>query len=345
MTADPRSILVVQTAFVGDVILTLPLMQALHERFPGAPVTAVTVPSAVDVVASHPAVARVLPYDKRGIDRGIAGLARMAARLRAARFDVALIPHRSLRSALLAALARIPVRIGFDRSAGRLLLTQSVHYAGGDHEILRNLALAAPMGLAPGGMPLPVLHPGEADLRSVDAFLRQLPGGIDRPRIAVAPGSVWATKRWPEENYAALIRLILEREMPVVLVGGPGDRELCARLARAAGSPLLADASGRFSLTGSAALIARCRALVANDSAPVHMAVAVGVPVIALFGPTVPAFGFAPAGPRDIVVDAGHIDCRPCSIHGGNRCPTGTFDCMRRIAVARVLEEVLARAS
>lgn len=339
----PRSIAVVQTAFAGDVILTLPLIQLLHERYPGAELTAVTIPAAAELLAGHPAVARVLPYDKRGSDGGIRGFLRMAARLRAAGCDVAVIPHRSLRSALLAFMARIPRRIGFDRSAGRFMLTDCVRYAAADHEIARNLALAGPLGIRPEGITLPRLYPSEADVRSVDAFLRGGQAGPDDARVAVAPGSVWATKRWPEENFAALIRLLLGRNMRVVLIGGAEDRELCARLARGAGSAAVADAAGRFSLTGSAALIARCRGLVSNDSAPVHIAVAMGVPVVALFGPTHPRFGFAPAGPGDAVVDVDGLACRPCSIHGGNRCPTGTFDCMRRISAARVMEALFSR--
>ena len=339
----PRSLLVLQTAFPGDVILTLPLVQLLHERLPGAQITVVTIPAAAGLLEGHPAVSRALPYDKRGIDRGIRGLARMAARLRAVHCDAALIPHRSLRSALLAFMARVPVRIGFDRSAGRFLLTHRVRYAASDHEIARNIALARPLGLGAAGLPLPRLYPSAADVRSVGAFLGRYSPGPDEARIAVAPGSVWATKRWPEEKYGALLRLLVDRGLRVVLLGGPEDRDLCARLAVAAGNSAVADAAGRFSVTGSAALLARCRALVANDSAPVHIAVAMGVPVVAVFGPTLPSFGFAPARPGDVVVETHGLACRPCSIHGGNRCPTGTFDCMRRIAVERVLEALPAR--
>jgi len=342
---SPRSLLVLQTAFPGDVILTLPLVQLLHDRLPGAQITVVTTPAAAPLLEGHPAVTRALPYDKRGIDAGIRGLVRMAARLRALRCDAALIPHRSLRSALVAAMARIPVRIGFDRSAGRVLLTHRVRYVPSDHEIARNLALARGLGIDAGGVLLPRLYPSAADARSVDAFLRRYSPVPDGERIAVAPGSVWATKRWPAEKYGALIGQLAERGLHAVLVGGAEDRELCTRIAHMAPGAAAADAAGRFSLAGSAALIARCRALVANDSAPVHIASAMGVPVVAVFGPTLPSFGFAPAGPGGVVVETAGLACRPCSIHGGNRCPTGTFDCMGRIAVERVLEALPARSA
>ncbi len=347
MTA-PRSIVVVQTAFVGDVILSLPLFQLLHERFPESALAAVTIPAAGELFAGHPAVGRVFAYDKRGADSGPAGLLRMAARLRAGSYDAAIIPHRSLRSALLCRLAGIPVRIGFDISAGALLLTHRVRYDVTIHEIGRNLSLAAPLGVPPGRLRFPRLYPSASDRLAVDAFVRTSFGkdAVQNapPCIAVAPGSVWNTKRWPESAFALLIRLLLDEGLHVVLVGGAGDRDLCARLAASASDPRVADGSGRFSLLESADLIGRCRAIVSNDSAPVHLASAMGIPVVAIFGPTLPSFGFAPAGPRDRIVETAGLRCRPCSVHGGKKCPTGTFDCMKEISAPRVRNEVLALA-
>jgi len=344
----PRSLLVVQTAFVGDVILVVPLLAFLHETFPGSRITAVTIPGAAELLAGHPALHGVITYDKRGGDRGLRGLLRMASRIRAAGFDAALIPHRSLRSALLCRLAGIPLRIGFDTSAGRLLLTRTVPYVGTDHEIRRNLSLAAPLGVPPPPFAAPVLYPAALDRLVVDAFLRGSFGGGSVapgvPCVAVAPGSVWNTKRWPESNFAALIGMLLDDGCRVVLIGGAADRDLCARLRRALPGRALADASGRLSLLESAELISRCSVLVSNDSAPVHMAVGMGVPVVAIFGPTLPSFGFAPPGRLDRVVETMDLSCRPCSMHGGTRCPTGTFDCMNRISAARVLGEVTALA-
>jgi len=343
----PRSLLVVQTAFVGDVVLVIPLLALLHEKFPGCRITAVTIPAAAELLAGHPAVQSVIAYDKRGADGGLRGLLAVAARIRAAGCDAALIPHRSLRSALLCRIAGIPVRIGFDASAGRLLMTDTVRYIGTDHEIRRNLSLAVPLGVpSPPGM-IPRLYPSSLDALVVDAFLRRSfpedPVRPGEPCIAVAPGSVWNTKRWPESKFLSLIRFLLDDGARVVLIGGAADRNLCARLCGALpGRPLLADASGRLSLLESAELISRCTVLVSNDSAPVHIAAAMGIPVVAIFGPTLPSFGFAPAGPRDRVVETMDLPCRPCSLHGGTRCPTGTFDCMNRISAERVRAEVIA---
>jgi heptosyltransferase-2 len=324
MTA-PRSIAVVQTAFVGDVILTLPLIQLLRERFRESAITAVTIPAAEEILAGNPAVIRTIVYDKHGADRGLRGILRTASRLRDAGVDAAIIPHRSLRSALLCRLAGIPVRIGFDISAGSFLLTHRVRYRTDCSEIERNIGLALPLGIPSPGLRFPRLYPPAADRLSVDAFLRQKWGNDSvmhmPPCVAVAPGSVWKTKRWPESSYASLIGSLTVEGWRVVLIGGAGDRDLCARLAAGAAPHLIADASGKFSLPGSAELIRRCAVLVSNDSAPVHIACAMGVPVVAIFGPTLPSFGFAPIGPRDRVAETAGLRCRPLLHSRGHVLP------------------------
>jgi heptosyltransferase-2 len=270
----------------------------------------------------------------------------MARELRAEAFDTAVIPHRSLRSALICRLAGIPVRIGFDTSMGRFLLTHKERYVPADHEILRNLALSHPLGITRSGMRLPKLYPSGADRLEVDSFLREQWGeaALQRPpqMIAVAPGSVWNTKRWPEQKYGELLLLLLQDQWSVVLIGGQGDKELCARLREGIRDARVVDSSGRLSLLQSADLISRCAAIVTNDSAPMHLALAMRVPIVALFGPTAPEFGFAPVGRDDRVVETAGLRCRPCAIHGGKKCPIGTFDCMEMILPVRVRNEVHA---
>jgi heptosyltransferase-2 len=340
----PRTILVFHTAFPGDVVLMLPLVQVLKDAIPGVAISVLTTPSAAGIVEGHPAVADAIAYDKRGRQRGVRGIVAMAALLRRRKFDCALIPHRSLRSALVCWFARIPMRIGFESSTGRFLLTDRVRYNKNEHEIERNLALAAPLGISGKGRPLPRLYPSSEDRRRVDEILgslRQDNGNARRGvMVAVAPGSVWETKRWPEERYADLVRLLAADGLTVAFVGGEADAPLCRRIAAASGTPVL-DASGRLSFLQSAELIARCAVLVSNDSAPMHLAVAVRTPVVAIFGATAPSFGFGPAGIRDRIVETAGLSCRPCSIHGGNRCPIGTFECMLKIPASRVRGDVM----
>lgn len=332
-----KKFLIIQTAFPGDVVLTLPLAQTLSRREPGASVHMLVTPRAADLLRNHPAVARILPFDKRGRDSGLAGLLGMASRIRKEGYGAAFIPHRSLRSALLAFLGRVPRRIGFDRSAGRLLLSQIVRYDPSSHEIERNLRLLESPGAGPVPREQPSLYPPEEDLRLVESALagwRFVPG---TPLAAIAPGSVWATKRWLPERFEELSRRLIERGFSVILIGGREDAELCARIAAACRSDRVMSMAGQLSLLQSAAMIARSTLLVTNDSAPMHLAGAVGTPVIAIFGATAPSYGFGPTGLRDLVVETPGLSCRPCAIHGGDRCPIETFVCMKDITVDRVL--------
>lgn len=344
---DFKNILVVQTAFIGDVILTLPLVQACKRQFPDAGIDIVTTPAAKELCANHKDIREAIAFDKRGADRGISGLIRLSRVLRSHAYDVALVPHRSLRSAVLAALAHIPIRIGFDRSAGRLFMTNTTRYNSGIHEIDRNCSLLEQFSDAVPPRELPRLYPSESDRKRVDRLLMEL--GVVQPEalVAIAPGTIWNTKRWLKERFSSLAVNLDKAGLEIVLVGGSNDKTLCDEVRILSGSSHVYSAAGMLSLLQSAELLRRCKVLICNDSAPMHMAAAVGTPVVAIFGATVPALGFGPSGPMDAVVEMQGLKCRPCSMHGGKKCPIKTFDCMNDITYERVFRnvtDVLTRA-
>ncbi len=338
---SPGRILVFQTAFTGDVILTLPLVQVLHTLLPDVLIDFVAVPSGAQVLANHQALNHIIVYDKKGKDKGIVAAAKLVRRLRKTKYDAALIPHRSLRSAAICCLAGIPRRIGFDTSAGRWFLTDRVKYDAKRHEIVRNLCLLHSLGYEDTAMELPRLYPSAHDAGVVDEFL-DWSGG--ESLVVLAPGSVWATKRWLEDRFVELARSLTHDGFAVALVGGREDVALGKRIERAVSGEKIINAIGKLTLLQSAELIRRARILVSNDSAPMHLAVAMRTPVVAIFGATVPAFGFAPVGEHDVVVETQGLTCRPCGIHGGNTCPIKTFDCMKRIQTSDVLLKVHAIA-
>jgi heptosyltransferase-2 len=329
--------LVIQTAFLGDVVLTTPLLSALAAEH--GPVDVITTPAAAPLLETHPAVRKVIPYDKRGSDRGWAGVRRLARRLKAEQYTCAYLPHRSLRSAALALLARIPSRIGFS-GGWSFLYTEARPKPAQGHEIDRLLALADE---PPGAYP-PKLVPTAADERAVRDLLAAA-GIEDGERlIALAPGSIWGSKRWP--YYADLAGQIAEAAA-IVAVGGPEDAglgdEIVGAVRRSDGRAV--SACGQLTLRQSAALIGRADVLVTNDSAPLHLATAMGTPVVAVFGPTLPEFGFGPLGAGDVAlgVDGGTLPCRPCSNHGPPSCPLGHHRCMRDLgveAVAAAIEDI-----
>jgi heptosyltransferase II len=322
--------LVIQTSFLGDVVLTTPLLTFLATF---GPVDVVTTPAGSALLEQHPAVRRVIRYDKRGAQRGWVGLRALAASLQHEQYAAAYLAQGSWRSAALAWMARIPRRVGFNTSAGRLLYTEQVVHRSDWHHTERLYRLAADdPHVAP---PAPSLFPRDADRAAASALLATAPFNVAAgvPYICLAPGSVWATKRWPD--FAALVAE-LPREYGVVVVGGADDTSLAAAIVGAAPTRVL-DATGTLSLLASAALIGRAAGVITNDSLPQHIASAMGTPTVTIYGPTLPAFGFGPLAPRHAIVEhPPTLDCRPCSAHGPQRCPRGHFRCMREITATSV---------
>ena len=341
--------LLVDTSFLGDVLCAEPMVRRAAELWPDEPVDFLAQPSGAGMLAGHPQLRELKTYDKRGAQRGFGGLRRLAAELRAVGYARAVCSHRSWRTALLLRLAGIPERTCFHNASGAWLYTQKVRYPAELHEIQRNLALVEAAAGAGGGEPAwtpPRMFPSEAERRTarelvpLDAY------------VAVAPGSIWATKRWPAESFRELVDALTHEGQAVVLVGGPDDRELCADVAAASPAPApgsapvagqVIDLAGRTTLRESYAVLERAACLVTNDSAPMHLGVAAGIPVVAAFCSTVPAFGFAPRGPRDVVLEVAGLDCRPCGIHGHPACPQEHFRCGRDLSVATVLSAVQER--
>jgi heptosyltransferase-2 len=337
---SPRRILIIQTAFLGDVVLTLPLAQVVKDFFEPAEVDMLVVPRAAGLLHPHPALNDVIEYDKRGSDKGISGFLRILRLLRSRKYEVGIVPHRSIRSALLCLLAGIPLRIGFRKSAGWFLFNRLVPYRDHLHEVDRNLSLLEAVGIdSPSGV-VPQLYPSEQDRDRVDRLLMDLKAVDARSLLAIAPGTIWNTKRWLKERFATLAEDLSRDGHRVVLIGGKEDEGLCHEIVALAPSAGIIVAAGRLTPLQSAELLRRCALLVSNDSAPMHLAVAVGTPVVAIFGATVPAFGFAPIGPHDAVVETRGLPCRPCSIHGGDKCPIETFECMKAITHERVAAKV-----
>jgi len=334
----PEKVLVVQTAFIGDVVLATALVESIKQKWPTATIDFVTNPAAANILEQNPGVQRVISFYKRGKHRGLLRLWRFAKKLRAERYDIALVPHRSLRSALLVRWARIPHRVGFDRSAGRWLFTDKIVYRQA-HEVERNLDLLKPFG---GGTALPPkIYWSPEDDKKVDAVLAERTRQLS-PIIALAPGSVWHTKRWPQEHFEELANLILDTlNGMVVLIGGKEDAELCRKISVAVGGRCY-NIAGELTLRQTAAFLTHCAILVSNDSAPTHLAVAARCRVITIFGSTVPAFGFAPydpSGNRHAVMET-KLSCRPCTDHGRRSCPLGTLECLESITPGRVLAKI-----
>ena len=339
---SPSSV-VIQTSFLGDMVLTTPLIAELAKR---GTVDVVATPASAPLLANNPSVREVIVYDKRGADNGLRGLWRVTQSLRRAGGErgepggpmTAYLAQGSVRSAMLAVLAGIDERIGFETSPGRVFYTRAIPYPADRHHAERLWRLGARDNHAPSAEQLrPRLYPGANAVGRVDELLAAA-GHAGEPLVALAPGSIWGTKRWP--HYPALARA-LARDLRVVVIGGKADAALAREIADAAG-PGVIDATGDLSLLASADLISRCAALVTNDSAPQHLASAMGTPTVTVFGPTVPDFGFGPLAPRRATVGLDALACRPCHKHGPQKCPLTHWRCMRETTVEMVEAAVRA---
>lgn len=344
---------VLQTSFLGDMVLTTPLIARLAAD---GPVHVVATPANAGLLANHPSVTSVIVIDKRGADGGWRGVRRVSHLLRDTGAARAFLAQGSVRTALIARLAGVPERIGFSTSPGRWWYTRSVPFLKDRHHAERLWQLASPVptdrdrSTPPPRMPAhvrPSLYPGARDEASVDTLLREYAVAAGEPLVVLAPGSVWATKRWP--SYAALAAtltpLLEQHAARLVIIGGGNDRGLAKEIATAVHQvrpalPPIIDATGRLSLLASAALLGRARLLVSNDSAPLHLASAMNTPTIALFGPTVPAFGFGPLAEHSVILEQRSLPCRPCGAHGPQSCPLGHWRCMRELAVDVVRDAI-----
>lgn len=331
--AEPHRIVIIQTAFLGDSVLTIPLAREVKSRWPDCHLSIATLKPMAPLFKDCGWIDDVLVDEKKGLLNKTLGAWKRAKALQKMNFDLALIPHRSLRSALIAWMAKIPQRIGFENSAGRFLLTQAVPFPWSTHDLERNLSLLSVFTPKPASnLQAAYLYADTDSLKSVLSRLEKETSSKSAELIGIHPGSVWPTKRWPARRFQSLcLRLSNAGYLPI-LVGGSQDKDLCATIAN--GSSTL-NWAGSTSLGELKALMSRMSLFITNDSGPMHIATGLGIPTLAIFGATTRELGFFPYGPRHRVVEK-NLACRPCGLHGRKKCPRGHFLCMEMIAVEEV---------
>ncbi|MEP6904446.1 MAG: glycosyltransferase family 9 protein [Gemmatimonadales bacterium] len=341
--------LVVQTSFLGDVVLTTPLIAELARR---SAVDVLTTRPGAEMLSGNPAVRNILVYEKRDRDKGIRGFARIVGHVRhtgrygtpapssdgprsEAIYDAAYMAQGSIRSGLLTLAAGVRHRIGFDTASGRAFYTERVRYDQTRHhaERLWGLSMSDCADPPTPEQIRPRLYPGDDERRVVDRLL--MAAGIARPFIALAPGSAWGTKRWP---FYPELAVLISKQLPVVIIGGNGDVETGDSIVSQLEPGRGLSTAGSLSLLASAELIGRAAALVGNDSAPQHLASAMGTSTVTVYGPTTPDFGFGPLAAGSVTVGLTGLACRPCDRHGPVRCPLGHWRCMRELSSRQAFE-------
>ena len=315
-----ETVLVLRFSAVGDVILTAPAIEALRRGLPDARIVYALKERLAHLVEHNPNIDEVIAL------RDGEGLISYARRLRAVRPTVVLDLHGKIRSRILRALLpnvrkvvwhkrdfrdTLPVKLALRPYHASMLFADRYHAAV--EEVV--------------GRPLPKgklqYFLGPEDLAVADGALRK--AGLDpaRPLLGLSPGANWATKRWPAERFAGLARRALERGFQVAVQGSASEGDLARTVVR--GAPGAVDLSGKLDLRGLGGFVSRCAAFVANDSGPMHMARALGVPTLAFFGSTDPTM-FDFHGGHEVLFAS--VPCAPCSFFGRRRCPRGHFRCM-----------------
>ena len=330
----PERILVIKLRYVGDVLLTTPVLSWLRESFPKAHLAMLVNPGTDDVVRDHPALDEVLVLERGNL----AQQWRFVRELRRRRFDLVVDLTDADRSALLSWLSGSPMRLGYN-SEGRwrgALYTQVVaadRFAM--HTVRYHLRAMEALGLA-GSPPATLLTVAPEARREADRLLRK--AGVDgaRPFVCLHPGARWWFKAWPAERFAALADLIqTDTATHALFLGGDQERSLESRIADGMKTPFRS-LIGKTTLRALAAVLERAALMVSNDNGPMHMAAALRVPVIGLFGPSDPVV-WGPWGDGHRTFYKG-LDCRAC-FH--RDCFRGEQNCLRQITLQEVWEGVL----
>ena len=325
-------ILIIHTAFIGDIVLSTPLIKKIKDTYPDSDITYVTTPSGEAILKNNPHLNNIIVYDKRGEHKGISGVWQLGKRLRYENFNMVITPHRYLRSSILSWLSRSPIRKGYDIASGSCLFTEKIKYDRTKHEVEKLLSFVAPENKKRYEIEL---YPGEKEKMKGDNLWKE---NLleDKKVVVLAPGSKWFTKQWPVEYFNKLAESLKKlSNVRLIVVGGKDEINLPIEKEN------IIDMRGKTSLLELADILSRADVVVTNDSSPIHIASAFKKPrIFALFGPTIEKFGFFPWSLNSKVFQVDGLKCRPCGIHGGKSCPEKHFKCMRDILPEEVFSEI-----
>ena len=335
-------ILVIHTAFIGDIVLSTPLIQRLKDMYPESEIDYLTLPTNKSVISNNPNLNEIILYDKKGQDKGIKGFLRVLKILKQKKYDYAVIPHRFIKSILLAKLAKIPNIVGFDVATGSFLLNKKVHYDMKKHEVERLLDLVEYKGEK-----IPIrIYPAKENFTKINKILEHHGyfGNEGQKLILVAPGSQRAEKMWPIEKYREIIeRLKKNKNYFIGITGSKSEKELLLDFPE---DKNVIDFRGEINLVEFGALISKADIVVGNDSSPIHIASGFEKPfVIGIFGPGKRDLGFFPYTEKSNVIEdnelyENNIVKNPEKIHEYKK---DYYKGIPLISVDRVFKEIMNR--
>lgn len=327
--------LIIQTAFIGDVVLATGIIEKLHAHFPDSQIDFLVRKGNESLLLNHPFLHEVLIWDKK---KGkLANLWKLLKQIRQRRYDKVINVQRFAATGLLTAFSGAAETIGFDKNPFSRLFTKRVPHVIGDanhaiHEVARNHELIK--AFTGNEAMKPRLYPSAADEEAVLQYIRH-------PYITISPASVWFTKQYPQDKWVSFLDR-LGPHYTIYLLGAPGDAQLATEIWQCTKHPRVNNLCGKLSFLQSAALMSRAFMNYVNDSAPMHFASAVNAKVTAVYCSTLPSFGFGPLSDKSYVVEKREaLACRPCGLHGRSECPLGHFKCAYDIQEAQLLSTLV----
>jgi lipopolysaccharide heptosyltransferase II len=318
-------VLIIQTAFIGDVILATGLIESLKEKHPFAKIDFLLRKGNEGILTDHPHINELIIWDKS--NKKYRHLRKIGRQIRKTNYDLVLNLQRFASSGYLTWNSRSKIKVGFTKNPLAFSFTHKVKHLIGEnkHEIERNHELLAVLG--DYKLHKPKLYPSVKSYEKVQAIFG------NRPYLVMAPASVWFTKQLPKDKWLELIRN-QDPSFKIYLIGGKSDEAYLEDILIDSKNEAVVNLAGKLNLLDSAALISGANMTYVNDSAPLHLASAMDAPVTAFFCSTIPSFGFGPLSTsRKIVETPEKLDCRPCGLHGKRTCPLGHFKCGTSINV------------
>lgn len=323
-----KRFLIIQTAFIGDVVLATPLIEKLHAFYPESQIDFLLRKGNENLLLNHPFITNLLVWDKKKNKKK--NLFRIIKLLRKNKYDYVINLQRFASTGIITALSGAKTKIGFNKNPLSFLFTKKVNHeiGNGKHEVERNIELIS--DITDNGLCKPKLYPTENDFQFTSQFKTQ-------PYICIAPTSVWFTKQYPKEKWVDLIHQI-DPQYQIYLIGGPDDANACNEIIALSKTTNITNLCGKLSFLQTSALMSDAKMNYVNDSAPMHMASAMNATVTAIFCSTIPAFGFGPLSDNSRIVESSEkLDCRPCGLHGFKKCPKDHFNCAFTIKTADLL--------
>ena len=329
--------LIIQTAFIGDAVLTLPMIQKLKEMSPECTIDVIAIPSTAEIFSLSSAVNHVHVFDKRGKHKNLFRLYKFGKFIKHNQYSRVYAPHRSLRTSVLVMLSGVRESYGFNVNSLPHVYKYLAEYENAAHEVERNLRLIRFPVEDNNWKILPKVDISSEAERKIEDYLRGFGG--NKKFAAVAPGSVWNTKIYPPEYMEEIIRFLSREYEQVFVIGGESDKELCNGFAEKIKKNVV-PAAGNFSLAESIALLKHMDLLISNDSAPAHLGMCADIAVLMLYCSTVPDFGFYPYNEKSYFLSFNDLFCKPCGIHGFDECPLGTFACGYSLKPETVIKKI-----